>query len=143
MNQPNTTPKNGQFKKGNRAAVGHSSKSQKLRAAILSTISQGDIRDITKKLIEAAKTGDQGAAKLLLGYIGRDPESPVVAVQVNLSDAERRAKTQAIIDRHGTPNQRAERHRAGLPSPGASLAAEVATRIRAERAAAAEDPENR
>jgi hypothetical protein len=83
MNEPITTKKNGLFQPGNRAAVGHSTRSQKLRNAILHSISREDVQAITAKLIEQARAGDQAAAKLLLGYIGKPVEGPQVAIQVN------------------------------------------------------------
>ena len=83
MSDTITTAASGRFQLGNTAACGHSSRSQKLRGAILAAISENDVAEITATLIQQAKAGDQVAAKLLLGYIGKAPEQPGVAVQVN------------------------------------------------------------
>ena len=107
MSIPITTKANGLFKAGNKAAAGHSSKSQKLRAGILSAISQSDIKAITQKLVEQARGGDQGAAKLLLQFIGKPAESSGTQVLIQnsnaqtevMSDAERREVTQRIVAR--------------------------------------------
>jgi len=108
MSIPITTKANGLFKAGNKAAAGHSSKSQKLRAGILSAISQSDIKAITQKLVEQARGGDQGAAKLLLQFIGKPAESSGTQVLIQnsnaqsgatMSDDERRAVTRAIVER--------------------------------------------
>ena len=80
---PSTTIVSGRFTKGNKAAVGHSSRSQKLRGAILASISRADVEAITRTLVAQAVDGDQGAAKILLGFIGKPTEGPTVAIQVN------------------------------------------------------------
>jgi hypothetical protein len=80
---PNATIVSGRFQPGNRAAAGRTSRGQKLRAAILASISREDVEAITRTLIEQAKAGDQGAAKILLGFIGKPTEGPAVAIQVN------------------------------------------------------------
>ena len=82
MSDTITTATSGRFQPGNTAACGHSSRSQKLRGAILAAITENDVSQITAALIRQAKDGDQVAAKLLLSYIGRAPEQPSVAVQV-------------------------------------------------------------
>lgn len=82
MSDTITTAPSGRFQPGNTAACGHSSRSQKLRGAILAAISENDVAEITATLIQQAKAGDQVAAKLLLGYIGKAPEQPVVATVV-------------------------------------------------------------
>lgn len=78
-----TAAPSGRFQPGNTAACGHSSRSQKLRGAILAAITEDDVSEITATLIQQAKAGDQVAAKLLLSYIGKATEGPSVAVQVN------------------------------------------------------------
>jgi len=110
-----TTQKNGQFRPGNQAAVGHSSKSQKLRASVLSAITQGDIRDITKELIRQAKAGDQGAAKLLLQYIGKPAEGPAIAIQ---NVIQQRTPDEARVSATDLIRKIQERRASGaLPSP--------------------------
>ena len=109
MSDTITTAASGRFQPGNTAACGHSSRSQKLRGAILAAISVDDVSEITATLIQQAKAGDQVAAKLLLGYIGKAPELPGVAVQV--------------------VNQLTE------PGAGRGLALRIAERIRAARLA--------
>lgn len=107
MSDTITTAPSGRFQPGNTAACGHSSRSQKLRGAILAAISENDVAEITATLIQQAKAGDQVAAKLLLGYIGKEP-SPSVAVQVN---------------------------QVSEPGAGRGLALRIAERIRAARLA--------
>ena len=93
---PNPTIVSGRFQPGNKMACGRTSRGQKLRAAILASISRADVEAITKSLIEQAKAGDQGAAKILLGFIGKATEEPVIAIQHNVS-------TGASIDRDQHP----------------------------------------
>ncbi len=80
---PNTTIVSGRFTKGNRAAAGRTSRGQKLRAAILASIGPADVIAITQALVAQAINGDLGAAKILLGFIGKPTEGPAVAIQVN------------------------------------------------------------
>ena len=79
----NATIISGRFKPGNKMAAGRTSRGQKLRAAILASISRDDVESITRTLIEQAKAGDLGAAKILLGFIGKGDSGPEVAVQIN------------------------------------------------------------
>ena len=60
------TGTNGRFQAGNQAAVGHSSRSQKIRHVMLEAISEDDVRAVVTKLVALAKAGNLGAAKLLL-----------------------------------------------------------------------------
>lgn len=76
----NATVTNGRFQAGNQAAVGHSSKSQRLRAAMLQAISEDDVQDIVKKLVTMAKGGDIDATKILFGFIGKPVEGPAAPV---------------------------------------------------------------
>ena len=85
---PNATIISGRFGPGNRAAAGRQSRGQKLRSAIMASISRDDVESITRVLIEQAIGGDQGAAKILLGFIGRPTDGPAVAIQVNASGRE-------------------------------------------------------
>src|SRR5262245_9298042 len=69
----------GRFAKGNRAGVGNPFARQvaAFRAAILQATTHEDIKAITKKLIEMARNGNLGAAKLLLAYTcGKVDEAP-------------------------------------------------------------------
>jgi len=63
---PSATGTNGRFQPGNQAAVGHSSRSQKLRHVMLEAISEDDLRAVVTKLVALARAGNLGAAKLLL-----------------------------------------------------------------------------
>ena len=78
---------NGRFKRGNRAAVGRQSRGQKLRGAILQAISKEDIEIVTHQMVDAAKSGDIDAMKLLLNFIGKGEKPPTVAIQTNISTA--------------------------------------------------------
>lgn len=80
---PNPTIVSGRFRPGNKAAAGRTSRGQKLRAAVLASISRDDVEAITKTLIAQAIGGDLGAAKILLGFIGKCDSGPGVAIQVN------------------------------------------------------------
>ena len=96
------TKHNGRFQPGNRCSVGHSSRSQKLRAAVLQAISRDDIQSIMQELVRQARDGDQGAAKLILGFIGKasgDAEGPSVAVQLNQTNTAGNVNARAILDR--------------------------------------------
>ncbi len=77
--EPNATPPNGRFQPGNVAAVGHSSRSQKLRHAMLQAVTETDIAAIVTKLVEAATDGDLKAMTLLFSVIGKpvDDKPPV------------------------------------------------------------------
>lgn len=58
----------GRFTPGNKAATGNpmAKKVQQLRSALIRCVKVQDVQDIAKALIEEAKHGDTGAAKLLL-----------------------------------------------------------------------------
>ena len=75
----------GRFRKGNKAAVGRQSRGQRLRGAILRSITREDVEAVTRQLVDAAKSGDIDAMKLLLNYIGKVEKSPTVAIQTNIS----------------------------------------------------------
>ena len=99
---PSTTIVSGRFTKGNKAAAGHSSRSQKLRGAILASISREDVQAITRTLVAQAVDGDQGAAKILLSFIGKPTEGPAVAIQNNFStetSGHQPGRTAAILAR--------------------------------------------
>ena len=62
-------------------------KSAKLRKALLAAISENDVADIVKGLVDAAKSGDTQAAKLLLDRsLGKQSatEAPRIAIQNNV-----------------------------------------------------------
>ena len=78
MPEPSTTGTNGRFQPGNKAAVGHQTRSMKLRAAMLAAVTEKDMRAITKHLVKLAKGGDLKAIELLLNRtIGKLQASPV------------------------------------------------------------------
>ena len=59
-----TTPTNRGFQPGNQAAVGHSSRSQKLRHAMLAAITETDVQAVIGKLIDLARSGDIKASNV-------------------------------------------------------------------------------
>ena len=77
-----TTPTNRGFQPGNQAAVGHSSRSQKLRHAILQAVTETDAQVVTARLIDMARKGSLPAIKLLFDTIGRPTEAVVTASPV-------------------------------------------------------------
>jgi hypothetical protein len=58
----------GRFVRGNPGGPGspHAAKVAKFRAVLLEAVSQKDLREVVKKLIELAKSGDTQAIRLLL-----------------------------------------------------------------------------
>ena len=73
MNDPSPSASNGRgpngkFLPGNRAGKGnpHAQKVQQLRGALLAAVKVSDIRDVIRRLVEAAKAGDVAASKLIL-----------------------------------------------------------------------------
>ena len=100
--QPITTVSNGRFQPGNQAAVGHSSRSQKLRCVMLEAITEDDVRADVKavvgKLVALAKGGDVAAIKLLFDRV----LGKVVAIEeppVGWTPEQRAAKTAEIAER--------------------------------------------
>lgn len=78
MTEPLTTGTNGRFQPGNKAAVGHQTRSMKLRAAMLEAVTDEDMAAVIAKLVELAKGGDLKAIEMLLNRtIGRPLASPV------------------------------------------------------------------
>ncbi len=63
----NGRSKNGRFAPGHKLAKGnpHAAKVQKLRSSLLKSVSVADLKDVVKKLVDAAKAGDVSAVKLL------------------------------------------------------------------------------
>jgi len=71
----------GKFAPGNRLGRGnpHAQRVNRLRTALLKTVTPEDMREITAKLVELSKAGDLDAAELLLDrvfgrVVARDPE---------------------------------------------------------------------
>ena len=96
--QPITTVSNGRFQPGNQAAVGHSSRSQKLRCVMLEAITEDDVRAVVTKLVALAKDGDLKASALLLDRVC----GKVVAIEeppVGWTPEQRAAKTAEIAER--------------------------------------------
>ena len=108
-NVPGQHDGNGKFARGNKLGKGnpHADKVAKLRGVMLRTISEGDIKKLTQKLLLMALEGDLKAAELLLSRLLGKPTSdsaaPTVAIQNNVSAtmsvAERRAVTARIVER--------------------------------------------
>ena len=102
--------KKGRFLPGNPGGPGnpHVHKVAKLRAAMLSAVTEKDMRTITKKLVALATDGDLKAIELLLNRICGKPEAttgPTVAIQNNvsgqhaISEQQRSGTIQRILDR--------------------------------------------
>lgn len=86
---------NGRFAPGNRGGPGNplAGKIGKLRAALVAAVTEEDIREIARSLIEAAKGGDVRAVKELLDRtIGRPVETDLIerleALEAALGDVE-------------------------------------------------------
>ena len=82
---------NGTFTPGHEFSKGkpRSSKVQRLRGGLLKAVSPADLRDVVKRLIEAAKGGDVSAAKLLFDRLlgpplGLDIEERLAALEEKL-----------------------------------------------------------
>ena len=90
-----TTPTNRGFQPGNKAAVGHSSRSQKLRHAILQAVTETDMQVVTARLIDLAREGSLPAIKLLFDTIGKPTETEPMKGETN--NAEDRAATMRRI----------------------------------------------
>ena len=79
----------GTFTVGNAGGPGnpHAHEVAKLRAAMLSAVSEKDLRAVTKKLVALATEGDLKAIELLLNRVCGKPEAtqqgPTVAIQNN------------------------------------------------------------
>ncbi len=82
----------GTFTVGNAGGPGnpHVHKVAKLRAAMLSAVTEKDMRAVTKKLVALATEGDLKAIELLLNRLCGKPEAtqqgPTVAIQNNVSN---------------------------------------------------------
>lgn len=74
MKEPSTNgngrQNNGRFAAGNKFSNGNpfAGSVAKLRAALLSSITEDDIKQVGVALLDAAKAGDLGAIRLLLSY---------------------------------------------------------------------------
>jgi hypothetical protein len=76
---------NGQFAKGNRLGQGNpmAGRAAKLRSALLRSVSEADVKAITKSLVQAARDGDVAAVKLLLAYTVGQPEAADVSQRLD------------------------------------------------------------
>ena len=83
-----TTPTNRGFQPGNQAAVGHSSRSQKLRHSMLQAITPADLQAVIAKLIDLARSGDLRAAALLFSVVGKPSEQDGVQAKAVASPGE-------------------------------------------------------
>ncbi len=80
---PEPSP-NGQFQKGNPGGPGnpHAGRVSKLRAALIAAVTAEDIAAVVKSIVQAAKSGDIPAAKLLFDRVlgkpgaGDDEQEP-------------------------------------------------------------------
>ena len=66
----------GRFAKGNAGGPGnpHARKVAQLRAALFRAVSTTDLREVTKRLVTEAKSGDTAATRLLLSYVLGEPQ---------------------------------------------------------------------
>jgi hypothetical protein len=73
---------NGRFTKGNRCASGNpfARRMARLRSLFLDAVSDDDLRDVARKLVEQAKGGDTAAAKVLLAYVIKVDSGPHVGL---------------------------------------------------------------
>jgi ribosomal protein L17 len=89
----------GKFGEGNKAAVGHlnayARQVARLRQAVLSSVTEDDLRQIVQAMVAKAKEGDMMAAReVLTRIIGKPPESPDPD---SLDNAERRLLDEKFI----------------------------------------------
>ena len=82
--KPGRAP-NGRFATGNKLGVGNplAGRAAKLRSALLQSVSEADVRSITKALVQAARGGDVAAVKLLLSYTLGAPEAMDVSERLD------------------------------------------------------------
>src|SRR5262245_26088041 len=68
----------GRFAAGNKAACGNpfARRMARLRSALLDAVTEGDIRELGRSLLQQAKGGDVAAAKVLLAYLVGKPAEP-------------------------------------------------------------------
>ena len=90
MTEPSTNGRDtsGKFLPGNAGGPGnpYAQKVAKLRAVMLSAVTEKDMRAITKKLVKLASAGDLKAIELLLNRtLGKADSVPQVAIQNNVS----------------------------------------------------------
>ena len=79
----------GRFTVGNKFGTGdpHRSRVQRLRASMLSCVTEKDIKIVTLTLISMAQAGDLRAVKLLFDLIGRpEGDTPAAAPEINESN---------------------------------------------------------
>ena len=76
---------NGRFAKGNRLGQGNplAGRAAKLRAALLRSVTEKDVRTIMKSLIREALAGDVASAKLVLAYSVGQPEAADVSQRLD------------------------------------------------------------
>jgi hypothetical protein len=82
---------NGQFAHGNKLARGNpnNKKAQELRNALLETVTQDDLVQVTKKLIAMARAGDIHAIKELLD---RCLGKPTATIELSQAEAQQRVE---------------------------------------------------
>jgi hypothetical protein len=94
---------NGRFGMGNKGGPGnpYNGTVQKLRAAMVSAVSEEDIRAVIGKVLDQAKEGNLAAVKLLLSYTIGQPHQTVQPDRVDLDALEIQDQSelkQALID---------------------------------------------
>lgn len=95
-----TTADNGRFRVGNQAAVGHSSRSQRLRGAMLASVTEQDVQAIVAKLVDLARDGDTKAMALLFSIIGKPADGGVMqSAPAGDSDSGKAERIQQIAAR--------------------------------------------
>jgi uncharacterized protein with von Willebrand factor type A (vWA) domain len=86
---------NGHFAAGNRGGPGnpHSKRTAHIKRVLLDAVSDDDLREIIKSLIEQAKGGNTKAAELVLDrLIGKPTAEPLAgAAEIELTDEEQAA----------------------------------------------------
>ena len=139
----NGRKRNGTFDAGNSLGKGNPYAAQvaRLRAVMLKSVTEKSMRAIINKLVSLAEAGDLGAIKILISYIGKPAEGPMVAVQVNQGvesggDHSRRQKTLALIRRIQSQHSGDSPSPSGPPAPRVqALLASIAARQSAEASA--------
>lgn len=73
----------------------------KLRAAMAGCVSEADMTDVVKQIVEKAKAGDSKAQKMFFEYIAGVKNAPTkVSIHNHFSDPESAARMERVI-RHG------------------------------------------
>lgn len=97
----------GQFAPGNRGGPGSpmAGQVQRLRSALLQSVSEDDIRDLGQGLLRLALKGDLEAAKLVLKYTVGEPNKMPPAEECEIDELKRRAEVRKLKKLEDFDNQ--------------------------------------